>query len=54
MGYKSKTEAFSGYESHIAIAKECIITAIEVTTSKVSDGKYLETLVEQSKRIPSK
>lgn len=35
---------------HLAITEERIITAIEVTTGEVSDGKYLETLVEKSKR----
>ena len=49
MGYKSSTESFTGYKSHLAITEERIITAIEVTTGEVSDGKYLETLVEKSK-----
>ncbi len=48
-GYKSSTESFTGYKSHLAITEERIITAIEVTTGEVSDGKYLETLVEKSK-----
>ena len=39
MGYKSKTEAFAGYKSHLAITEERVITAIEVTTGEVSDGK---------------
>ena len=50
MGYKSKTEAFAGYKSHVAITEERLITAIEVTTGEVSDGKYLKTLVEKSKK----
>ena len=50
MGYKSSTDSFAGYKSHIAITEERIITAIEVTTVEVSDGKYLETLVENSKK----
>lgn len=50
MGYKSSEESFAGYKSHIAITEERIITAIEVTTGEVSDGKYLETLVEKSKK----
>ena len=49
-GYKSSTESFTRYKSHLAITEERIITAIEVTTGEVSDGKYLETLVEKSKR----
>ena len=50
IGYKSAEESFAGYKSHIAITEERIITAIEVTTGEVSDGKYLETLVEKSKQ----
>ena len=50
MGYKSKTEAFAGYKTHLAITKERLMTAIEVTTGEVSDGKYLKTLVEKSKK----
>lgn len=49
-GDKSSTESFTGYKSHLAITEERIIRAIEVTTVEVSDGKYLETLVEKSKR----
>ena len=49
IGHKSVTESFPGYKSHIAMTDERIITAIEVTTGEVSDGKYLETLVEQTK-----
>ena len=43
MGYKSKTKAFVGYQSHLAITEERLITAIEVTTGEVSDGKYLKS-----------
>ena len=50
IGYKSPTESFAGYKSHLAITEERVITAIEVTTGEVSDGKYLETLVEKSKK----
>ena len=50
MGYKSKTEAFAGYKTHLAITEERLMTAIEVTTGEVSDGKYLKTLVEKSKK----
>ena len=49
MGYKSSSESFAGYKSHLAITEERVITAIEVTTGEVSDGKYLTTLVEKSK-----
>ena len=38
MGYKSKTEAFAGYKSHVAITEERLITAIEVTTGEVMES----------------
>lgn len=38
-GYKSSTESFVGYKSHLAITEVRIITAVEVTTGEVSDGK---------------
>ena len=38
-GYKSSTESFVGYKSHLAITEERIMTAVEVTTGEVSDGK---------------
>ena len=50
LGHKSSKESFTGYKSHLAITDERIITAIEVTTGEVSDGKYLKKLVEQSKK----
>lgn len=50
MAYKSQTEAFDRYKSHIAITEDLIITTIEVITGEVSDGKYLETLVEKLKK----
>ena len=50
MGYKSKTEAFAGYKTHLAITEERLMTAIEVTTGEANDGKYLKTLVEKSKK----
>ena len=48
-GYQSSTESFVGYKSHLVITEERVITAVEVTTGEVSDGKYLTTLVEKSK-----
>ena len=50
LGHKSLKESFTGYKSHLSITDERLITAIEVTTGEVSDGKYLETLVEKSKK----
>lgn len=46
IGYKSKTEAFDRYKSHLAITEERLITAIEVKTGEARDGKYLKSLVE--------
>ena len=37
MGYKSKTEAFAGYKSYIAITEERIIMVIEVV---LADADY--------------
>ena len=37
--YKSKTEAFAGYKSHIAITEERIITVIEVN-EVLADAAY--------------
>ena len=42
MGYKSSTQSFAGYKSHLVMMKERIIKAIEVTIGDASDGKYLK------------
>ncbi len=47
-GYKSETNIFFGYKSHIAMSEERIITAIDVTSGEAPDGKYLETLIKDT------
>lgn len=49
VGHKSKEDSFFGYKNHLAINEDLMITAIQVTTGKEADTKYLETLVEKSK-----
>ena len=39
LGHKSLNESFTGYKSSLAMTDERLITAIEVTTDEVSDGK---------------
>ena len=46
-GYKS--EVF-GYKSHVAMTRERIVTALEVTSGEAPDGKFMTSLVEKSKR----
>ena len=48
-GYKSEDNDFFGYKNHVAMTKERIVTAIEVTSGEAPDGKYLKDLVEKSK-----
>lgn len=49
-GYKTPTKSFFGYKNHIAITKERIVTAIEITSGEASDGNLLPQLVEKSKK----
>lgn len=48
-GYKSEDNDFFGYKNHVAMTKERIVTAIEITSGEAPDGKYLKNLVEKSK-----
>lgn len=48
-GYKSESNSFFGYKSHIAMTEDRIITGIHVTSGEDSDGKHLERLVDQSR-----
>lgn len=48
-GYKSESNSFFGYKSHIAMTEDRIITGIHVTSGEDSDGKHLERLVGQSR-----
>lgn len=50
-GYKSESNDFFGYKSHIAINDERLITAIEVTSGEAPDGKFLKNLVEKSEKV---
>lgn len=47
-GYKSEDNSFFGYKNHVAMTKERIVTALEVTSGEAPDGKYLKTLVEKT------
>jgi IS5 family transposase len=49
-GYKSETNSFFGYKSHIAMSEERIITAIDVTSGEAPDGKYLEGLINDTEK----
>lgn len=49
-GYKSEENDFFGYKSHVAMTKERIVTAVEITSGEAPDGKYLEDLVTKSKQ----
>ena len=48
-GYKSEDNDFFGYKNHVAMTKERIVTALEVTSGEAPDGKYLPSLVEKTK-----
>ena len=49
-GYKSEDNDFFGYKNHVAITKERIVIALEVTSGKAPDGKYLQNLVEKTQK----
>jgi IS5 family transposase len=48
LGYKSESNSFFGYKTHIAMTEERIITGLEVTTGEASDGEHMKKLVRQS------
>ena len=48
LGFKSESNSFFGFKTHIAMTEERIITGLEVTTGEAPDGEYLEKLVKQS------
>ncbi len=50
IGHKTADSSFFGYKSHIAMNEERIITAAVVTTGEKTDGKYLQTLIEKSRK----
>lgn len=49
-GYKSEDNDFFGYKSHVAMTKERIVTALEVTSGEAPDGKFMKKLVEKSEK----
>ncbi len=49
-GYKSVTNSFFGYKTHIAMSEERIITAAVVTSGEKSDGLRLPELLEISQK----
>ena len=49
-GYKSEDNDFFGYKNHVAMTRERIVTALEITSGEAPDGKYLPELVEKSKK----
>ena len=48
-GHKNVNDVFFGYKDHMAMSEEGIITAVEVTSGEVPDGKVMQTLAEKSK-----
>lgn len=49
-GYKSENNDFFGYKNHVAMTRERIVTALEITSGEAPDGKYLPELVKKSKK----
>lgn len=49
-GYKSETNEFFGYKNHVAMTRERIVTALEITSGEAPDRKYLPELVKKSKK----
>ncbi|QWI14942.1 IS1182 family transposase [Bacillus wiedmannii] len=50
IGHKTADSSFFGYKTHIAMNEERIITSAVITTGEKSDGKYLQTLIEKSRK----
>lgn len=50
IGHKTADSSFFGYKAHIAMNEERIITSAVITTGEKSDGKYLQTLIEKSRK----
>jgi transposase len=48
-GHKKVNDLFFGYKNHTAMSEEGIITAVEVTSGEVPDGKIMQTLAEKTK-----
>ncbi|MGH1329234.1 IS1182 family transposase, partial [Bacillus pretiosus] len=50
IGHKTADSSFFGYKTHIAMNEERIITSAVITTGEKSDGKFLQTLIEKSRK----
>ncbi len=50
VGHKTADTSFFGFKTHIAMSEERIITGAIVSTGEVSDGKYLQELIEKSRK----
>ncbi len=48
-GHKSEDDEFFGYKTHIAINQERLVTAAVVTSGEVSDGEYMQELIDRSR-----
>ena len=49
VGHKTADSSFFGFNTHIAMSDERLITAAILTTGEKSDGKYLQELIEKSR-----
>ncbi len=50
IGNKTADSSFFGYKTHIVMNEERIITSAVITTGEKSDGNYLQTLIEKSRK----
>jgi transposase len=48
-GHKSDDDEFFGYKTHMAINQERLVTAAVVTSGEVSDGDYMQELIDRSR-----
>ena len=48
-GHKSADDEFFGYKTHIAINQERLVTAAVVTSGEVTDGEYMQELIDKSR-----
>ena len=48
-GHKSEDDEFFGYKTHMAINQERLVTAAVVTSGEVSDGDYMQELIDRSR-----
>lgn len=48
LGWKSRTNSYYGYKTHLAMTEEEFITAVEVTPGNGGDGPQLKSLIEQT------